>query len=141
MTVRIGKVSRELNISVRRILQYEEEGLVKPIQKTDGGHRLYGKHEIQHIRNVMKLIHDRGLTLAGIKYLLRMAPCWKIFPCAEKDKCSAYNKPELNCWEIKDKDASVCACAGICENCPVYLVRDFEVKPIFNKKIKIRSKS
>jgi DNA-binding transcriptional MerR regulator len=133
MLVRIGKVSRELGVSVRRILQYEEEGLVKPAQKTEGGHRLFDKHDLQHIKNIMHLIHDCGLTLSGIKYLLKMAPCWKVFPCSEKERCTAYKNQEVPCWEIRKNCGPECVCTGECERCAVFMVRDFEVKPIFNK--------
>ena len=133
MLKRIGAVARELNLSVRRILQYEEEGLVFPKEKTSGGHRLYGEHEINHIKNIVHLIHDQGLTLAGIKLLLRMSPCWKIFPCAKKDRCLAFLKPHYACWELREKQSEECVCTGDCERCPIYLVRDFDVKPLFRK--------
>ena len=134
MLVRIGKVSRMLNISVRRILQYEEEGLIIPTQKTTGGHRLYSEYDVHHIKNIMHLIHDRGLTLAGIKYILKMSPCWEIFPCPEKDNCKAFKKPYSTCWKVRQEKKGECSCMGDCARCPVYLVRNYETKPLFPTK-------
>jgi MerR family transcriptional regulator, repressor of the yfmOP operon len=132
--VRIGNVARKLNLSVRRILQYEEEGLVMPHRKTDGGHRLFSEFEINQIRNIKDLIHERGLTVAGIKYLLKMSPCWEVFPCESKEKCQAFKmKAESHCWEIKQSGNGDCACMGDCDRCPVYLVSDYETKPLFKK--------
>ncbi len=134
MLVRIGNVARELNLSVRRILQYEEEGLVMPHKKTDGGHRLFSEFEIHQIRNIKDLIHERGLTLAGIKYLLKMSPCWEVFPCQDKENCKAFkNREEFRCWEIKRNGNGDCFGMGDCERCPVFLTRDYETKPLFRK--------
>ena len=133
MLVRIGVVSRELNISVRRILQYEEEGLLTPSRKTGGGHRLYGEHEIQHIKNIIHLIHDHGLTVSGIKYLLKMSPCWKIFPCNDRDRCTAFRKPDSSCWKLRQENADECVCVGECERCPIYMSRDFEIEHLFEQ--------
>jgi hypothetical protein len=132
MLMRIGSVAKLMNLSVRRILQYEEEGLVIPREKTDGGHRLYSEHEINQIRNIIHLIHDHGLTLAGIKTLLKMTPCWKIFPCLVKDQCKAYKTPELACWEIRERGGDECACVGACDRCPIYRVRDHQTGHLFS---------
>ena len=126
MLMRIGAVAKKTNLSVRRILQYEKEGLLLPKEKTDGGHRLYSEQEINHIKNIVNLIHEHGLTLAGIKVLLRMSPCWKIFPCMQRDNCSAYKTPEFTCWELRQRGNAGCACVGDCERCPIYLVRNHE---------------
>ena len=133
MLLRIGEVAREVEMSVKRILEYETEGLIKPIRKNPGSHRLFSEFEIRLIQRIKSLIHERGFTLLSIKHLLNMAPCWVVLDCDSWEICPAYANPHQRCWEIKSQSKENFNCMGTCERCPVYLVKDLSVEPLFDK--------
>ena len=65
----IGAVERMLNIPSATIRNWEERyGLVKP-QRSDGGHRLYTRAQVEQLRFVMEGL-DRGLQPAEAHRLL-----------------------------------------------------------------------
>ena len=85
----IGTAAAMLEIHPRTMRIYEEEGLVKPFRKA--GRRYYSLNDIQWIKCIRYMIHDQGISIAGIKRLLEYAPCWNIVECPmEKRKtCTA----------------------------------------------------
>ncbi len=85
----IGTAAAMLEIHPRTMRIYEEEGLVKPFRKA--GRRYYSLNDIQWIKCIRYMIHDQGISIAGIKRLLEYAPCWNITECPlEKRKtCTA----------------------------------------------------
>ena len=131
MFMKIGQVAQMVGLSIKRIREYEKEGLVKPVRGETSNQRMYGTFEIGRILQTKKLIHERGLTLAGIKMLLNLAPCWVIFECKDANSCPAYKKPHIRCFEFKEKNSDQKACAGNCEICPVYMTRTDKIQPLF----------
>ncbi|NPA95107.1 MAG: MerR family transcriptional regulator [Thermodesulfobacteria bacterium] len=87
----IGTAAAMLEIHPRTLRIYEEEGLVKPFRKA--GRRYYSLNDIQWIKCIRYMIHDQGISIAGIKRLLEYAPCWNIVECpADKRKsCTVCN--------------------------------------------------
>jgi len=85
----IGTAAAMLEIHPRTMRIYEDEGLVKPFRKA--GRRYYSLNDIQWIKCIRYMIHDQGISIAGIKRLLEYAPCWNIVECPiEKRKtCTA----------------------------------------------------
>jgi len=131
MYMKIGQVAQMVGLSIKRIREYEKEGLVKPVRGETSNQRMYGAFEIGRILQTKKLIHERGLTLAGIKMLLNLAPCWVIFNCQDTTSCPAYKKPHSRCFEFKEKNSDQIFCAGNCEICPVYMTRTDKIQPLF----------
>lgn len=133
MLFKVGQVAREVEMSIKRILEYEKEGLIKPLRRESSNHRLFSEFEIRQIKRIKHLIHKRGFTLASIKHLLNMAPCWIVLDCDSWESCPAYSHPNEKCWKIKKQLEVECKCMGTCERCPVYLVKDFNTEPLFEK--------
>ncbi len=63
--LKIGEVAEQLNITVRTIRYYEEEGLLEPL-RTSGGTRLYTE---QHIIRLQAILHfaANGFSLDVIR--------------------------------------------------------------------------
>ncbi|HIC91685.1 MAG TPA: MerR family transcriptional regulator [Syntrophaceae bacterium] len=117
----INEVSRRVNLSQKRIREYEKEGFIKPERQRNTNNRIYSEYDINQIKRINYLIHERGFTLAGLKELLIIASCWNIFDCRNKESCTAYRNPHENCWEVKRKaklDYKI-----TCTRCPIYLIR------------------
>ncbi|BEQ17054.1 MerR family transcriptional regulator [Desulfoferula mesophila] len=124
----INEVSRKVELSQKRIREYEKEGFIRPQRETNTNNRLYSDFEVSQIKRINFLIHERGFTLACLRNLMVLAPCWNIFDCAQKRSCAAYAEPHRCCWEIRGRTDTLCP--GPCARCAVYLNRDFAVERV-----------
>ncbi|WP_309474799.1 MerR family transcriptional regulator, partial [Dissulfurirhabdus thermomarina] len=90
----IGTAADMLEVHPRTLRIYEAEGLVKPVRR--GQRRIYSLDDLQWITCLRAMIHDQGISIAGLRQLLRYAPCWNIRNCPpEKRKdCSAWKAAE-----------------------------------------------
>lgn len=64
-----GEMARLSNSTLRTVRFYEEEGLLEPLERSDGGHRLFPESELDKLRLVSEL-RLIGLSLDEIKALL-----------------------------------------------------------------------
>jgi DNA-binding transcriptional MerR regulator len=124
----INEVSRLVNLSQKRIREYEKEGFIKPIRENSTNNRLYTEFEVTQIQRINALIHNRGFTLACLKNLLVLAPCWNIFDCPVKEQCSAYLLPWRPCYEVREYRET--SCNGPCERCAVWLNRNVQKEQV-----------
>lgn len=82
----ISVAAQLLEVHPRTLRIYEDEGLIKPHRQ--GTRRLYSPNDLQWIRCLRSLIHDEGISIPGIKKLLRLAPCYEIADCPEDIHCA-----------------------------------------------------
>ncbi|MEN8190814.1 MAG: MerR family transcriptional regulator [Thermodesulfobacteriota bacterium] len=85
----IGVAARLLGVHPRTLRIYEKEGLVEPVHH--GARRLYSSSDIQWISCLRSLIHDQGISIPGLKKLMKFAPCWEIKDCPAEihENCEA----------------------------------------------------
>ncbi|MCB2193575.1 MAG: MerR family transcriptional regulator [Deltaproteobacteria bacterium] len=124
----INEVSRKVELSQKRIREYEKEGFILPEREANTNNRLYSDFEVSQIRRINFLIHERGFTLACLRNLMVLAPCWNIFACPQKESCAAYQEPHRPCWEIRGQASTLCP--GPCERCAVYLNREYAAQRV-----------
>ncbi|MCB2228795.1 MAG: helix-turn-helix domain-containing protein [Desulfarculaceae bacterium] len=124
----INEVSRKVDLSQKRIREYEKEGFIRPQREANTNNRLYSDFEVTQIQRINYLIHERGFTLACLRNLMVLAPCWNIFECPDKSSCAAYEDPRLACWRVRQSRQTLCP--GPCEHCAVYLNRDFQAQRV-----------
>lgn len=67
----IGKMATELGISTRTIRYYEEKGLIKA-RRSEGGYRLYNRHDRRRLQLILRGKHF-GMTLEQILDILGVA--------------------------------------------------------------------
>jgi len=86
----IGTAAALLNVNPRTLRIYEVEGLLSPYKK--GQKRIYSINDLQWVSCIRSMIHDQGISIAGIKKLMQYTPCWNIVNCPmEKRKtCTAF---------------------------------------------------
>ena len=64
-----GDLARATGNTVRTIRFYEEQGLLRPAEVSDGGHRRYTEEELERLRLIGDL-RELGLSLSDIKSML-----------------------------------------------------------------------
>ena len=77
---------------------YEKHGLIQPSRRNKN--RFYSENDIRWLKCLRKLIHDRKISIEGIKKLLNYAPCWEILDCQIKESCTAFKDRRKKCWEM-----------------------------------------
>jgi MerR family transcriptional regulator/heat shock protein HspR len=115
----ISAAAKILNISVHTLRMYEREGLIIPYKKSTN-HRLYSHSDIERLRCIRRAINEMKISIAGIKTIQSMIPCWKIKGCTEEKRshCQAYNSHSRPCWTYNSKSNS---CSwNSCKTCEVY---------------------
>lgn len=115
----ISEAADILCISVPTLRMYEREGLVIPSRRASG-HRVYTEAQLGRIRSYRRSMARDKITIAQLKHLLSLIPCWEINNCPEasRAKCEAYPVREAPCW-IVTKNSDQPVCTG-CLECEVY---------------------
>jgi DNA-binding transcriptional MerR regulator len=66
-----GEMARLSNSTLRTVRFYEEEGILRPARRTEGGHRLFDRTELDRLMLVTDL-RMAGLSLDDIKAILEV---------------------------------------------------------------------
>lgn len=66
-----GDLARACDTTVRTVRFYEEAGVLRPENRTEGGHRLFGEEDLQKLRLIMDL-REAGLSLNEIRLLFQL---------------------------------------------------------------------
>lgn len=121
----IGVASQLLDLHPRTLRIYEAEGLIKPSRK--GNKRYFSNNDLTWIRCIREMIHGDGISIAGIKRLIELLPCWEVKRCPDevREKCTAQIDKRVPCWKL-----ARWACpnfdTNVCEDCEIYQ-RDFSL--------------
>lgn len=65
----ISVVSRMVGLHQQTIRTYERVGLVQPA-RSEGNKRLYSTADVERLRQVVRLVNDLGVNLAGVEVIL-----------------------------------------------------------------------
>ncbi|MFV0437148.1 MAG: MerR family transcriptional regulator [Desulfopila sp.] len=82
----IGVAARLLRIHPRTLRIYEDEGLIKPSR--NGTRRMFSQNDLQWIACLRSAIHEQGISIPGIRKLLKFATCYEIVECPDQVACS-----------------------------------------------------
>ena len=69
--LRVGELAQLMGVEAQTIRNYEQQGLLKPLTRSEAGHRLYGQEDVARVRFI-KRANLAGLTLAEVKELLAL---------------------------------------------------------------------
>jgi hypothetical protein len=116
------QVARKLDLSQKRIRDYEKDGFINPARQERTNNRLFTDADIDQLKRVHYLVKKKGFTIKSLQQLFRYAPCWEIFDCRERGECVAFDNPHDPCWKMNEE----CKCERPCESCVVYLMRSFK---------------
>ncbi|MGF6569371.1 transcriptional regulator, MerR family [Paraburkholderia fungorum] len=62
----IGQVAETIGVSTHTLRYYEQAGLIRPVGRTQAGHRLYSPADLDWLRFVMRL-KATGMPIAGMQ--------------------------------------------------------------------------
>ena len=100
-----------LGVHERTLRIYEQEGLLIPARR--GRWRFYSEEDLSWIRVIRYLIHEKGVSIAGLRRMLSLIPCWEVMGCSLEERKSC-PKPRLRsnpCWLVAtrpDKKCNLC---------------------------------
>jgi len=116
----IGEAADLIGVSVPTIRMYEREGLIIPIRK-DSRHRLFAESDLERIRSIRKTIGTEKVSIAGIRRLMSLVPCWKLNNCDPEEvaRCGRMAAQDSPCWMVSGKDWK--AKSDQCRSCGVYV--------------------
>ncbi len=123
----IGIVAELIGTTDQTLRLYEKHGLIKPARRNKN--RFYSEDDIKWLRCLRDLIHNKKISIEGIKKLLDYAPCWEITSCPDdrKGKCSAYIDKTKPCWELNRMICNTDS-GRICEDCVVFISKNMARK-------------
>lgn len=125
----IGVVAELMGTTNQTLRLYEKHGLIKPSRKNKN--RFYSENDIRWLHCLRELIHDKKISIEGIKKLFDYAPCWEITSCPEerKSKCLAYRDRVKPCWELNHMICSRTDGKGNrCEDCVVFISKTKHIR-------------
>jgi MerR family transcriptional regulator/heat shock protein HspR len=116
----ISVVAELVGTTDQTLRLYEKRGLIKPARRNKN--RFYSENDIKWLICLRYMIHDKKISIEGIKKLLDYAPCWEINECPDEKRtqCSAYIQKAKPCWEINTNRCQIDS-GKACENCFVFL--------------------
>jgi cob(I)alamin adenosyltransferase len=65
----IGELAQAAGVTTRTLRHYDEQGLLEPVERSDGGHRRYGETELLRLRRIL-ILRELGFSLPAIDRLL-----------------------------------------------------------------------
>ncbi len=115
----LGIASQLAELPAHSIRQYIDVGLIIPF-KLESKRHLFSRNDIERLKMIQGLIHEKGLNFAGVRSLMAMTPCWAIRNCSNSDRksCGAYLDNYQPCWEASEK-GTLCLNEE-CRDCEVY---------------------
>ena len=97
----IGIVSEMLGITPTTLRTWEKRGLIEVERR--GKNRYYSFADIDRLKEIKKLLRNRGMNIAGVKTILDQTRCWEIKECGEdRFDCVIYQT-----WQEKSSPESV----------------------------------
>ena len=109
----ISAAAELLGLHQRTLYLYERKGLIVPARK--GNRRFYSASDLEWIRSIRYLIHQRRLNLEGLRQLLALKAqlAYDTHYRAALPACRALVEPTAPCWQAGQTEHE-------CHACPVY---------------------
>ena len=81
-TYTIGEMAKAVEVAASTVRYYERSGLLKPVGRTEGNYRVYGREEMKRLRFI-RAAQSAGFTLEDVKSLIlfrtgETAPCKEV---------------------------------------------------------------
>src|SRR4030042_1454665 len=123
----IGVVAELIGITDQTIRLYEKHGLIKPSRRNRN--RFFSENDLKWLRCLRDIIHNKKISIEGIKKLLDYAQCWELTGCPDlaREKCSAYIDKTKPCWDLNRRICRI-EPSRTCEKGPVFVSKTLKRK-------------
>lgn len=98
-TIKVGALARQSGVSIRTLHHYDEIGLLAPSLRTDAGHRLYNRKDLERLHRI-RALQGLGLSLEDVAECIDR-PEYALVPVLEMQLANLERQIEL---EVKLKD-------------------------------------
>ena len=71
-TFSVEEVAKKLNVTPRTLHYYEEMGLISPVTRTAGGHRIYDEPVVDKLNHILQIKDSLGISLQEIKEIMEV---------------------------------------------------------------------
>lgn len=90
----IGVVAEMIGVHIDTLRIWESKGLINPERR--GKDRYYCKCDLEQLKYIKFLTHEKKVNTYGVQEILKNRPCWEINNCPEEErkKCPDY-QPEI----------------------------------------------
>jgi MerR family transcriptional regulator/heat shock protein HspR len=125
----IGIVADLIGTTEQTVRLYEKHDLIKPARRNKN--RYYSENDIKWLQCLRDLLHNKKISIEGIKKLLNYLPCWEMTNCSKEKRsaCSAFVDKTKPCWEMNKKICKREANA-LCKDCVVFLSKSIRKKNV-----------
>jgi MerR family Zn(II)-responsive transcriptional regulator of zntA len=118
-----GDMARGCETTVRTVRFYEEAGLIEPVARSEGGHRVYSPEQLLKLQLIMDL-REAGLSLQDIKSLFELKERCANAEVASKQMADAL-EAQIACMQrkiavlrrLREELASMVATIRECQGC------------------------
>jgi len=119
-----GDLARRCHTTVRTVRFYEEAGVLRPENRSQGGHRLFGQAELDKLQLIMDL-REAGLSLQDIRSLFALKRVHRGSPAEASAKMSEILGAQIDEMQrkisvlrrLREELASTIAIIGECRQC------------------------
>lgn len=110
----IGQASGASGVSTKMIRYYERTGLIKSVDRTASGYRVYTKSDV-HTLQFIRRARDLGFSVAQIESLLAL---WHNRERASADvKALALEHVERLCAKVAEMESMIATLKHLADNC------------------------
>lgn len=118
-----GDMARGCETTIRTVRFYEEAGLIEPVARSEGGHRMYSAEQLLKLQLIMDL-REAGLSLQDIKALFELKRRCGNAETASKQMADAL-EAQIECMQrkiavlrrLREELAAMVATIRECERC------------------------
>ena len=118
----INEATKLTSVEPNVIRKYEKQGLLKPYRQPKDNFRRFTQDEVEWIKTIWNLIHEKGMSIEGILRIIMANKCWEYFNCKEEDRneCEIFGSGKYPCWKLS---AMRKKCKhGNCYECDFYIM-------------------
>lgn len=117
----ISIASEILGLHERTLRIYEQEALLLPARRSKW--RFYSEDDLLWVRTIRFLLHEKRVSIAGLRRMLSLIPCWEILDCSreEEPSCSKRKWRSNPCWVVTPRPDGKCYLCRVYQEARTYI--------------------
>ena len=123
----IGVAAELLGVHPRTLRIYEEKNLLLPARRANW--RYYSKRDVVWAKGIQHLLHDVGMSIAGLQRVLALVPCSYLLPCSDSERkaCPKDGDKRQPCWAVAPSPDHTCHQCHVYQSAPAWILEEDEL--------------